>query len=701
MANAVYALLVGINEYEGPVSQLYGCIEDVRGFETFLRGYVPDERLHLLALSNHQATRHAVIDGFTTHLAQARPGDVAIFYYAGHGSREPVEERFWHLEPTGWNQTIVCSDSRMPGIPDLADKEINELIGTVAARQAHVLAILDCCHAGGATRDMDVRIRSAPQTETARPFEQFLPGLQASWAAATRDGGEGNGTSSTAQPGEPPRHVALSACESLQLSKELRIGNQYRGVFSAMLQQALTRLGPGATYRDLLGAASAGVRDRVLEQDPVGYAVPAEALDQSLFGGVVRLRDHNVTMEHYRGHWWINAGAMHGFQPPDNGHSTVLSVLPPDDGTAGLPRTPLGRIRITDVQPTRCQVAPITAGTDAWLPDPAMRYPTVIVDVPIPPATVELQGENAGVALVRAVLTGSPHVREDAPDPGIQGDRFVVIAKRARPAMDLQLLVVRPDGTPLATPVNATQDGAVVVVRRLEHLARWNLIKRLDNPGSSIANSLGIEIVTAEPGELSPPPRGTRAPLIPSRDGRVHLHYQKVGLAWQKPYVWIYLHNGSSRDLYCTLLDLTDRYRCHSRLYPGSLIPAGATTVAFDGRPVDVSIPKERLRTRGSEVFDWLKLIASEQRFEPEGFELPNLDGTVQSRAAMRAPGKRTVLDRLADRVVTRDAGCESVETPEWTTTLVTLRTFAAPARETEERGQTRPHERGRRRGHP
>jgi hypothetical protein len=676
MTKAVYALLVGVNEYEGRANRLKGCVDDIRGFERFLRVHVPNDQLHILMLTDSQATRHRVIDGFTRHLTQAGPEDVAVFYFSGHGSTERVEEHFWFLEPTGRQQTIVCFDSRKPGIPDLADKEINELIGAVSARAPHVLVVLDCCHSGGATRGVDVRIRAADPIETPRHVEEFLPGVRAALLAALRDGG----TAPTGELGEQPRQVALSACESRQLSKELQIGDRHRGVFSTMLQRALTTLGPGATYRDLLQAASAGVRDQVLEQDPVGYAVPVDAIDQPLFGGVVQLRDHSITLEHYRDQWWINVGTVHGIQPPSDGDTTVLAVLSPDDGVTAPPRTPLGRVRVTALEPSRCQVATEAA----WQPDPGMRYPVVVVDVPTPPATVEILGDAAGVALVRAALAGSPHVHDGMQDPGIVGDRFVVIARPVRLGDEVRLVITRPDGTILAAPVPATEEGAATAIRRLEHLARWHLIKRLDNPGSSIANTLGIEIVPAQRGEPAPPPHGTRPPIRPGADGRIHLHYRRVGTAWQPPYVWIYLRNSSSRDLYCTLLNLTDRYRCHSRLFPGTLLPAGATTVAFDGRPVDVSVPQHRLDTPSSEVFDWLKLIASEQRFAPERYELPNLDGILPPRSATRAAGPRTVLDRLADRVVTRDAGDEVLEAPEWTTALVTLRTFGPSVGEDE-----------------
>ena len=101
----------------------------------------------------------------------------------------------------------------------------------------------------------------------------------------------------------PEVHVALSACESDQISVELPIGGGYRGVFSAMLQRALATLGPEATYRDLLGAASAGVRDRVLGQYPVGYATQPEDLHQLLFGGAVQMRRSQITLENHRGTW--------------------------------------------------------------------------------------------------------------------------------------------------------------------------------------------------------------------------------------------------------------------------------------------------------------------------------------------------------------------------------------------------------------
>jgi Caspase domain len=669
VAGNVYALLAGVNDYQGRLNSLAGCVNDVRGFHQFLNGRVAEERRHVRPLLDGDATRENIIRGFTGHLSGAGPDDVAIFYFSGHGSQEPVEERYWHLEPTGYNQTIVCADSRRAGIPDLADKELNELIGAVSASGSHVLVVLDCCHSGGGTRNAnelppDVRARFAPANELPRAPESYLPGVQQAMAAEYRDAGSPN---QLATSGMPPRHVALSACESTQLSLELPIGDEHRGVFSAMLQRALASLAHGATYRDLLGAASVAVRDRVFNQHPVGYAALPGDLDQPLFGGAVQMRHSGVALEHYQGTWWIDAGTVHGIQPPQDDDTTVLAVLPRQqepDTAAPNREQPLGRVRVSDVEPTRSRVNL----DDGWQADIGLRYRTVIIDVPLPTATVELRGEPDGVALVRAGLAGSPHIREGADASGASGDRFVVIAEAG------ELTIARADAWPLAAPVPATYAGAGTVIARLEHLTRWHLIRRLDNPVSTISGLVTIHVVAAQRGER-PPHFGQREPIAPATDGHIHLSYRETPAGWQPPYIFVYLHNHSDRDLYCTLLDLTDRFRCHSRLFPVDLIPAGKPAAAYEGRPIDVSVPNERLEAVGAEVFDWLKLIAAEQRFAVDAYDLPNLDGVFQPRASTRGRGPRTVLDRLAERAVTRDAGAEPTEASEWTTALVTLHT--------------------------
>ena len=71
---------------------------------------------------------------------------------------------FAALEPTGRIQTLVCVDAgRRDADGDLirpiADKELAVLLGEIAAKGPHVVALLDCCHSGTGTRDAGARIR--------------------------------------------------------------------------------------------------------------------------------------------------------------------------------------------------------------------------------------------------------------------------------------------------------------------------------------------------------------------------------------------------------------------------------------------------------------------------------------------------------------------------------------------------------------
>ncbi|AFY55282.1 Caspase domain-containing protein [Rivularia sp. PCC 7116] len=97
MANKIYALLVGIDEYapESGVSLLKGCVNDIKAIEKYLEvatqhkisddnGNKKTWELVTQKLTNESATRQAVIDGFEQHLSKADSGDVVFFYYAGH-----------------------------------------------------------------------------------------------------------------------------------------------------------------------------------------------------------------------------------------------------------------------------------------------------------------------------------------------------------------------------------------------------------------------------------------------------------------------------------------------------------------------------------------------------------------------------------------------------------------------------------------
>ena len=168
MSGRLHALLVGIDAYPAPVPALQGCVNDVTVFAEVLRRRVGDDALDLLVVTDAAATRDRVTMAFTEHLGRAGPDDTALFYFSGHGSQQDTPPELWSVEPDHRNETIVCVDSRSDGGWDLADKEVAALAAGVAASGCHLLVVLDCCHSGGGTRDVDEVVRLAPEDRRAR-----------------------------------------------------------------------------------------------------------------------------------------------------------------------------------------------------------------------------------------------------------------------------------------------------------------------------------------------------------------------------------------------------------------------------------------------------------------------------------------------------------------------------------------------------
>ena len=87
---AKLALLVGINNYKysANISSLAGSINDVEDMRRLLIGKFEFPPENIVVLTDSQATHAAIIDAIRTHLiAKARPGDIVVFHYSGHGSQ--------------------------------------------------------------------------------------------------------------------------------------------------------------------------------------------------------------------------------------------------------------------------------------------------------------------------------------------------------------------------------------------------------------------------------------------------------------------------------------------------------------------------------------------------------------------------------------------------------------------------------------
>jgi len=659
---AVYALLVGIDVYPAPVPRLHGAGNDAlaaRGW--LLDAGVPPEGIRLLR--DGEATRAAILAGFEEHLGQARDGDTAVFWYAGHGSQQPVPARYAHLESSGLMQTVVCVDSRTAGGRDLADKELRVLIHRLAGRGAHVLTVMDCCHAESSTRRPDgavEAVRSIARRADA-PGGGLLPELA---DPAVLD------ALLERTEGAAPDHVALGACRYHQGARELRL-DEVRGVFSLALTVELyraRRAGALPTYRDLLTAARCYVENRLPDQQPVLYpdASPAELADRPFLGGAVVARPAPLTMS-WRGGWEIDAGSCHGITAPTDHGETRVAVAE---------RGPLREARVLEVRPERSVVAPI-----GWQPDLSRQYPVVVSAVALPEATavptVGAEGGQAAVDLFTAAANtagpgGGPsaHLRVAAPAEAPESS-WLLEVRAVRPGALRLIDPEREDPATLPDLSCSTAAEARAAVAVAEHLARWRRIRALANPASALDGRIRLELVHAPAGVRRDDGRG--APLRPGPDGVIALEYTLDGDTWAAPRVFLRLRNTSGRRLHCVLLDLTDRYQIATGLFDGDPIGPGHTAFVRDGAAVEMRLPAGRALTPGARTTDWFKVLISPEPLSAQPFRMAPADRP--RPAGDRAARTRHILESFGYGDGRRVAHPETVEAAEWAAVTIPVST--------------------------
>jgi len=665
----VYALLVGIDVYPPSLPPLRGCTNDIEDVERFLLEGAAGA-VSVRKLLNDQATRDDVIDGFRHHLRRAGPGDAALFWFCGHGSELPLPASWWHRESTGSvMQTLVCSDSRGDRRScDLLDQELAVLIGEVVARGAHMVSVLDCCHSAGATRSL----REMPPAATPRfadppthapDLAQLLPELR---GVARGEGPHG------------PRHVALAACQSNQLAYEhpyrLRDGEPRRhgGVFTRGLLAELRRPGEPRTYRELIAATRTFVENTVFNQTPALFPTTALA-DQPFLGGTVRRPKSTMNLYWQRQQWVVDAGTCHGVPTAEDDDAVRFAVLESD---------PVREVRLVHARPDQCIVEPVD-----WEPDRGRQYPMMLSRVAIPQVRVAVGGraeddDATAREIVQAVLTAAPGGR---PSPHLRLVDWhaeaelpeLVVATRPGEAA-----IAAPDGSWLGGSRLSPGSGVREVVDQLEHMAVWRRIRSLENPVSRLAHAVRLQIIEPRPGEQRTPV--DREGLRAGESGAIELRYRRQGPAYLPPTVYLRLDNVSDREVFCVLLDLTDRFRVHANLYPGDFIAPGRSAAVAGGQLVEFALPPDRALSPEAVVQDWLMLIVSEERIQSDHFALPRLgESRTRSRSAV---GLRGVVEQLALTAHHRDADISATAARDWWTSVTNVVTRVRDAQHEKDR---------------
>ncbi len=500
---SLFALLVGVGDYASPnVSSLHGTVNDARLMQEYLESDLVKaefSQVHLKSLHDKEATKTAIVDGFQSHLAQAKPGDTALFFFAGHGVREKTDiALFTQDEIDGHIAGIVCYDSdSYVGDADkttLSDKEMRYLISTLVGegdKKVHVLTLFDCCHSGSNTRSaageqLPPRSRQVSRTPfNVRPWEGFVFYQDKKVNKAVKE----TLTLNEALP--LADHVMIAACREVELAWEApgKDGKPVNGAFTLALVEVLKQNKGRISYHELHSRVLNRMRFvRIAEKDGaddvrqtpqvfVQGLCPADryncfltnqANEQPSYGAVAYNEEENE--------WRFDLGALHGV--PTEGH-TPVKVYPAADATD------VTEVSIKHVFPTHS----VLDVPDSLKTKGALRGE--VVGLGIPPLKIYLTGEAAGVELAKQVI--DPKLKEVATQlfqwaEDEQAADWVLMAKNGayRLALPFDNERARIADIPYLDSSNGRPDqvAALTAFNDLSQLSRWSFLRDLNHNGA-------------------------------------------------------------------------------------------------------------------------------------------------------------------------------------------------------------------------
>jgi hypothetical protein len=367
------ALLVGVSGYLPPTQPLQGPPVAVQRLREVLlqRGAAPG-RITTLADGVPGAAmpkRAAVLAALDDLARDARPGDVVVVLFAGHGSRQPDPARPGSLMPTLLPLDIGrWEGGEQPVVNAITRDEVRAAIDRIAASGAFVWAVFDACHSAGLVRGTAMAKADVETAEAKALLAGWLAGMEPSAeppdttpGTGGRRSGQGPAPEITARaqrPGatQPGRAAYFYAAQGSEFTGELAIetGNasggattaRRHGLFSHVLTQLLDEARGPISYRQLAEALLASYR--LLPRARLTPVFAGNGLDARVLGqDSVPVRQwplqSNPAATAPKAPWWVAAGRVQGIAvgarfavlpdalSPDNRAITQLEAVQVDD----------------------------------------------------------------------------------------------------------------------------------------------------------------------------------------------------------------------------------------------------------------------------------------------------------------------------------------------------------------------------------
>jgi hypothetical protein len=624
-ATDLYALLIGIDRYDSQRVQgkvfyhnLNGSVNGAAMVEELLINMLGERRCDIRKLLTPKLgfdvgdsplpTYENIVREIQRLTRDAEPGKQVLIYYCGHGGRAIT--KYPEVKGEGkhcYDEVLVPTDIGHTEDRYLRDLELAQLISDMVKKDLYLTLVIDSCHSGGATRETGTMVPHGigvvdrvPRSDLSlvAPPEK----LQETWRKLLGKRKRKVFTATGWLP-EPRGYVLMAACGENERAWTKLIDGRACGVFTHWFIDSLKRSRPGWRYRHLYDRVKAKVHTMLPGQTPQLEGERYRAVlgtDTDFRSGETEDQEgvNVLEVDHEGGRVLLNTGRVHAVCD-----GAQLAVYQP---TASIVRGQLEAVvEVVETTATeswaRISEQPgkrgVHAGDQAYLLSrPIHLKLRVLLD-----EQTSTDRQDA-FALVRKVFeqegNGNIMLVSEDQEPELQvavteDDHYEILDAAG---VKLQNLNRR-------LPIGL--DGAVSLLRRLEHLAKYWNIRRVDNPDatSPIAGMLQVDLCRWPDGCKSTE-RPWYLPLA-TPGGKVEVRSGELLCLW--------ITNSSSKALNVTIIDLQPDWGvdqiCERVLRPGQQEPIQLKAYLPPGLQRGTDLLKV-IGTVGHTSFQWLYLPA-------------------------------------------------------------------------------------------
>jgi metacaspase-1 len=242
------AVLIGINRYQIPGSDLNGCVNDVKNLGGVLKTFYGFTDKDITILTDLRATKKAMQAAIQKLIAVGKKGDTLLLHYSGHGSNVPDDNG----DEADHRDEIMCPTD-LDWKDPLCDDWLRKTFDTVRAG-VNLTVIMDCCHSGSITRaiispDAPIRERFLPC-----PLDLMAAESGRKLRGAVR-GKLGKAPRGRKRKGDivpvDIQEVLITGCRDTQTSADAQISGTYNGALTYYLVESIKEAKGNLTYREL------------------------------------------------------------------------------------------------------------------------------------------------------------------------------------------------------------------------------------------------------------------------------------------------------------------------------------------------------------------------------------------------------------------------------------------------------------------